>query len=82
MKILEYKISKDAFNEIFMGHKTFIVIQENSSCVKKGDIVILHEYNDILKYYTGRKLARNVTHFMEGNESNGVKQDYLIISIQ
>ncbi|HEX6976926.1 MAG TPA: DUF3850 domain-containing protein [Patescibacteria group bacterium] len=48
------------FQEILDGKKTFDARLANFSC-KKGDILVLEEYDPVTKKYTGRKLEKEIT---------------------
>ncbi len=51
------KTWKEGFERILSGEKTFDARLADFKC-KKGDILILEEYDPIKKKYTGRKIKR------------------------
>lgn len=78
--IHELKIWEEYFEEVFMGRKTF-EIRRNDRDFKKGDTLILQEWDRHKETLTGRKLARNVTYVFEGG-SFGVEKGFVVMSIQ
>lgn len=76
----ELKLWKMYFDEVFMGYKTF-EIRKNDRDFKKGDTLILKEWDSFRQVYTGRQLARKVTFILEGG-SFGLEEGYVIMSIQ
>ena len=61
--IHELKTWNEYFEEVLMGHKTF-EIRENDRNFKKGDTLILKEWDDFRETFTGRKLARTETYVL------------------
>lgn len=78
--IHELKTLPEYFEAVFMGYKTF-EIRNNDRDFKKGDILILKEWNPKTEQYTGRELARTVTYVFEGG-SFGLEKGFVIMSIQ
>lgn len=77
--IHELKTWNEYFEEIFMGHKTFEVRKADRP-FKKGDILILREWNLKTKQYTGRELARNVSYVLEGGQF-GIEKGFMVMAI-
>lgn len=77
--IHELKTWNKYFDEVFMGHKTFEV-RKNDRNFKKGDTLILKEWNPETQQYTGREMARNVTYILEGG-SFGLEKGFVIMAI-
>jgi len=78
--IHELKTWNEYFEEVFMGHKTF-EIRKNDRDFKKGDTLILKEWDNFRETFTGRKLARTVTYVFEGG-SFGLEKGFVVMSIQ
>lgn len=77
--IHELKTCSKYFNEVFMGHKTF-EIRNNDRGFRKGDTLILKEWNPTTEQYTGREMARNATYILEGGLL-GLEKGFVIMSI-
>lgn len=77
--IHELKILNEYFEEVFMGRKTF-EIRKNDRNFKKGDKLILQEWNPKTGKYTGREMARNVTYALEGGQF-GLEKGFVVMSI-
>jgi len=78
--IHELKTWPEYFNEVFMGHKTF-EIRKNDRDFKKGDHLILNEWDNLTGTYSGRSLARTISYVFDGGQF-GVEQGYVVLSIQ
>jgi len=78
--IHELKILNKYFEEVFLSHKTF-EIRKNDRNFRKGDKLILKEWDDSKQIFTGRKLARTVTYILEGG-SFGIEEDFVVMAIQ
>lgn len=76
----ELKTWPKHFEEVFMGRKTF-EIRKNDRDFKVGDYVHLHEYDPAIKEYSGRRMARRITHILHG-PGFGIEEGYSILSIQ
>lgn len=78
--IHELKTCNEYFDEVFMGRKTFEV-RENDRNFKKGDTLILKEWNPETEKYTGRELARSVTYVFKGG-AFGLGKGFVVMAIQ
>jgi len=78
--IHELKTCNEYFEEVFMGHKTF-EIRKNDRDFKKGDTLILKEWDNFRETFTGRELARTVTYVFEGG-SFGLEKGFVVMAIQ
>ncbi len=78
--IHELKTWNEYFEEVFMGYKTF-EIRRNDRDFKKGDTLILKEWDNFRKTFTGRKLSRTVTYVFEGG-SFGLEEGFVVMGIQ
>lgn len=78
-KIHELKTWCEYYEEVFMGRNNF-EIRKNDRDFKKGDLLILKEYDNTTNEYTGRQLARRVTYILEGG-GFGIEKGYVILSI-
>lgn len=61
------------FQEILDGKKTFDVRLANFNC-KKGDILVLEEYDQKKKLYTGRRIEKEITFILNTKEQKFWKQ--------
>ena len=77
--IHELKTWPEYYEEVFMGHKTF-ELRKNDRGFKKGDTLILKEWDNKTNEYTGRMLARNVIYIIEGGVF-GLEAGYVIMSM-
>ena len=66
MKIRK-KTWKEGFEKILSGEKTFDARLSDFNC-KKGDILILEEYDPVNKKYTGRKIEKKITFVLNTNK--------------
>ena len=80
MTIYELKTWKEYFEEVFMGRKTFEV-RENDRGFKKGDILILKEWDNEKQEYTGRSMARCVSYVLHGGQF-GIEEGFVVMAIQ
>lgn len=78
--IHELKTLEKYFEEVFMGRKTF-EIRRNDRDFKKGDILILKEWDRLRGAFTGRELSRTVTYVFKGG-SFGLEKDFVVMAIQ
>lgn len=62
-----------------MGHKNFEV-SKNDRNFKKGDILLLKEWDNQSGEYTGRLLSRNVLYVLQGGQF-GIEAGYCVLSI-
>lgn len=93
MKIHELKILPQYFDEIKRGDKTF-ELRKNDRDYKKGDILLLKEWNPDEEYltvddevtnYTGKKIVKIVTSILTDIDSavgSVSLNDYVILSIK
>jgi ribosomal protein S17 len=63
MKI-EKKVWPEYFQKILDGEKTFELRLADFEC-KKGDILVLREWNPKTKGYTGRTIEKEVTYVLK-----------------
>ncbi len=61
MKRIEKKVWKDYFQAINDGVKNFEVRLDDFEC-KEGDVLVLREFDEEKKEYTGRKLEKTITY--------------------
>lgn len=66
MKIKK-KTWKEGFEKILSGEKTFDARLADFKC-KKGDILVLEEYDPIKKKYTGRVVEKKIVFVLNTNE--------------
>ena len=66
MKI-EKKIQQPFFDDVVSGKKNFELRLADWDC-NVGDILILREWNPILKKYTGRVIEKEVTYVLKTKE--------------
>lgn len=78
--IHELKTWNEYFEEVLMGHKTF-EIRKNDRDFKKGDTLILKEWNPKTEQYTGREMARKVTYILKGG-AFGLEKGFVVMAIQ
>lgn len=76
----ELKIQPRFFEPVMRGEKTF-EIRKNDRDYKKGDIIILREWSDIMNNYTGRQLKRKITYIYKGSGQFGLAPGYAIIAL-
>ena len=84
MQFHELKCDKDAFEEIKNGNKNF-EYRKNDRNFKKGDFLVLHEYDPVKKEYikTNGKVANIlvfVTYILYGPDY-GIPKEYCVMSI-
>lgn len=78
--IHELKTLEKYFEEVLIGIKTF-EIRKNDRDFKKGDTLILKEWDSFRETFTGRELARTVTYVFEGG-SFGLAKGFVVMAIQ
>ncbi len=64
---IEKKVWPEFFERIVSGDKTFEIRLGDFEC-RKGDRLILREYNPETKQYTGRKIEKSVTYVAKLND--------------
>lgn len=77
--IHELKTWKEYFHEVLVGRKTFEV-RKNDRDFKKGDTLILKEWDNEKQEYTGRQTARGVSYVLHGGQF-GIEDGYVVMSI-
>lgn len=65
--IIRKKTWKEGFEDILSGEKTFDARLSDFKC-KKGDTLILEEYDPKKKKYTGRVIEKKVTFVLNTNK--------------
>ena len=78
--IHELKTWCEYFEEIFLGRKNFEV-RKNDRNFQKGDILILKEWDNEKKAYTGREMARGVSYVLTGGQFR-IEDGYVFMAIQ
>lgn len=78
--IHELKVWSEYFEEVFFGHKNF-EIRKNDRNFKKGDTLILKEWDNFGETFTGRELTRIVTYVFEGG-SFGLEEGFVVMAIK
>ncbi len=73
-KVIEKKILPEYFQAILEGKKTFEVRLGNLEC-KPGDILVLKEWDDRNKRYTGRELKRRITYVLNTKDLKFWKEE-------
>lgn len=70
------KTWKNLFEEVLNGKKKFDLRldDEDFQNVKEGDVLILEEWNEIKKKYTGRKLRKKIGYFLRTKDLNFFSQ--------
>lgn len=76
----ELKTWKPYFMEIFMGKKKFEV-RKNDRDFKVGDNLILKEYDNDKKEYTGREMSTYINYILDGGQF-GIEEGYVVMSIE
>ena len=77
--IHELKIWNEYFQEVFMGNKTFEVRKADRP-FKKGDTLILKEWNPETGQYTGKLMAKVVSYVLEGGKF-GVEKGFVVMAL-
>jgi hypothetical protein len=79
-KTHELKTWPQYFNEIINGNKTF-EIRKDDRGYKKGDILHLREYNQLLDEYTGNQIKKTVSYILMGGNF-GLEKGYVIMGLK
>jgi len=58
---IDKKIRPEYFSKILSGEKTFELRLADFEC-QPGDILLLREWDPVLKQYTGREISKEVTY--------------------
>lgn len=86
-KIVEKKVLPEYFERILIGDKTFELRLADFD-IESGDTLVLKEYDNISKTYTGRSIEKKVTYVIKTkdihfwNEEEVEKFGYQIISFK
>lgn len=80
MKKHDLKILTEFFDDVSLGNKTF-EIRKNDRDFKKGDVLMLHEYNPKTGRYTGSRCDKYVRYIMHGGKF-GIEDGYCIMGIE
>lgn len=64
--IIKKKCWPEYFNLIKQGKKKFEIRLADFKC-KKGDVLVLEEYNPRIKNYTGRKIKKKIKNVLKMN---------------
>ena len=67
MERIEKKTWPELFNKILSGEKTFDARIADFN-VKKGDILVLREYDPVDKSYTGRKSEKKISFVLNSKD--------------
>ncbi|KKP47620.1 MAG: hypothetical protein UR39_C0003G0023 [Candidatus Woesebacteria bacterium GW2011_GWA1_33_30] len=67
MERIEKKTWPELFNKILSGEKTFDARIADFN-VKKGDILVLREYDPVDKSYTGRKIEKKISFVLNSKD--------------
>lgn len=78
MKVHNLKIKPCYFNDVIRGIKTFEV-RYNDRDFKKGDYIILEEFNNH-GYYTGRFITAEIIYILKDDEY--LKENYVVLGIK
>lgn len=78
MKVHNLKIKPHYFNDVIRGLKTFEV-RYNDRDFKKGDFIILEEFNNN-GYYTGRFITAEIVYILKDEEY--LKKDHVVLGIK
>ena len=70
------KVLKSFFEKLSNGKKKFEIRlnDEDFKDVKEGDVLILEEWDEIKKKYTGRKLRKKISYFLRTKDLNFFSQ--------
>ncbi len=80
IKIHKLKIWKEYFEVVSSGYKTF-ELRKNDRDYKKGDILILEEWDPEKEVYTNRTIEGEVIYILNG-PSFGLLEGYCIMSLK
>lgn len=69
------------FKELQVGDKTFEVRKDDRP-FKKGDDLVLQEWDDENKQYTGQELFFTITYTLRNISKYGLKDGYVILGIK
>ncbi len=69
------------FKLIEVGDKTFEIRKDDRN-FKKGDLLLLQEYDNEKKEYTGKELWFVITVKMVANDFDGIRKGYVVLGIK
>lgn len=72
------KTTQPYFDEVRKGNKRF-ELRKNDRGFKKGDIIILREWNEETKNYTDRQLCLEIRYILE--DYPGLEEGYCILGV-
>jgi len=84
---IEKKCDREYFNKILNGEKKFEVRLADEK-FKEGDILVLREWDNRLKEYTGRTMEKEITYVLKTvdlkffSEEDIDKYGYIILSLK
>lgn len=76
----ELKLEKEYFKEVLTGNKKF-ELRKNDRDFKKGDILLLREYDKEKQEYTQRAFYKTITYVLENASQFGLQDGYCILSL-
>lgn len=68
------------FDAIYSGEKTFEV-RKNDRNFQKGDVLILEEWDNKRKLYTGEQIQANVTYILQGGQF-GIEEGFCVMGLE
>lgn len=74
---IQIKVSSEDYRELTTKARDFIVCKYKRNYKIKGE-VILKEYNESIKDYTGRTILKRINYILP-NESKGIKEGFTIL---
>lgn len=74
----ELKTTQPYFEEVFKGNKRF-ELRKNDRGFNIGDTMILREWNEENKKYTGRKIRLEIRYILE--DYPGLEKGYCILGV-
>lgn len=77
----ELKITKDNFDAIVKGQKTF-ELRRNDRNYEVGDILLLRDWDDNLKEFSGLSYRVRVMYILKDVPELGLHPDYIIMGIR
>lgn len=83
--IIKKKIWPEYFNLVKQGKKKFEIRLADFKC-RKGDVLLLEEYNPKTKKYTGRKIKKKIKNVLKMNllkfyKASDLKKGIYVIEI-
>lgn len=77
----ELKCWPESFQAIVSGKKTFEVRRDDRGGFNVGDTLYLREWDPETKKYTGSFVMKDVSYVLQGFETFGVRDGFVIMSI-